>query len=162
TLLALSLSANDYVGHAFGPDSWEAWDELRRLDASLARFFSALDVRFGADGWAAMLAADHGVTTMPEAIAGGRPGGQAEEGRPWCKSKEADRWQRACGPVGRLMPDALTKELRAAAAKALGAGMWVRGIADPFVFFTPEAEALDDARRTKLVAALTKALAAHP
>ena len=66
-LLALSLSANDYVGHVFGPDSWEAWDELVRLDAGLARFFAALDERFGAAGWSLVLAADHGVTTMPEA-----------------------------------------------------------------------------------------------
>ena len=47
-LLALSLSANDYVGHVYGPDSWEAWDELERLDGALARFFAALDERFGA------------------------------------------------------------------------------------------------------------------
>jgi len=31
-LLSVSLSSFDYVGHFFGPDSWEAWDELLRLD----------------------------------------------------------------------------------------------------------------------------------
>ena len=31
-MLALSLSSHDYVNHVFGPGSWEAWDELRRLD----------------------------------------------------------------------------------------------------------------------------------
>lgn len=155
TLLALSLSANDYVGHTFGPDSWEAWDELRRLDASLARFFAALDTRFGAEGWSAMLSADHGVTTMPEAAA-------VAAARPWCGANTPDHWQRPCGAAGRLMPDELTKELRAAAKTAVGAGTWVRGVADPYVFLTPDVEGLGDAKRAKLVAALTKALAAHP
>src|SRR5262249_2711923 len=34
-LIAVSLTTHDYVLHVFGPDSWEAWDELRRLDAAL-------------------------------------------------------------------------------------------------------------------------------
>ncbi len=105
TFLALSLSANDYIGHTFGPDSWEAWDELRRLDASLGRFFAQLDQRFGASGWFALLSADHGATTMPEATA-------LPAARPWCMGASrhgsgsdagGDRWQRACGKVGRLL-----------------------------------------------------------
>ncbi len=39
------MSANDYVSHVFGPDSWESWDELYRLDAALGRFFGASDFR---------------------------------------------------------------------------------------------------------------------
>jgi hypothetical protein len=66
TLLALSLSSNDYIGHVFGPNSWEAWDELVRLDAALGKFFAGLDRRFGADGWAALLTADHGVARAYE------------------------------------------------------------------------------------------------
>jgi hypothetical protein len=66
TLLALSLSSNDYIGHVFGPNSWEAWDELVRLDAALDRFFAGLDRRYGADAWAALLTADHGVARAYE------------------------------------------------------------------------------------------------
>src|SRR5262249_54005347 len=33
TLIAVSLSTNDYIGHAYGPESWESWDEWRRLDS---------------------------------------------------------------------------------------------------------------------------------
>ena len=33
----VSFSTHDYVGHAFGPDSWESWDTWLRLDAQLAR-----------------------------------------------------------------------------------------------------------------------------
>jgi hypothetical protein len=63
-LLALSFSANDYVGHVFGTASHEAWDNLFRLDASLARLFAALDARYGADGWSAVLSADHGISRI--------------------------------------------------------------------------------------------------
>jgi len=60
--LSVSLSANDYVGHLFGPDSWEAWDELRRLDETLAWFFSELD-QLSPQRWSVVLSADHG--TVP-------------------------------------------------------------------------------------------------
>jgi hypothetical protein len=70
-LLSISLSANDYVGHVFGVDSWEAWDQLRRLDAELARLFAELDAAEGPEGWALVLSADHGVPPTPEALAKG-------------------------------------------------------------------------------------------
>jgi arylsulfatase A-like enzyme len=151
-LLALSLSANDYVGHLFGPDSWEAWDELLRLDAALGRFFAALDERLGSDGWAALLAGDHGVSTMPEAAA---------LARPWCGRSTPDRWLRSCAPPGRLIPDELAEELRAVAERTLGPGDWIAGIADPYVYLAPPARALDPAARRRLDGALTAALRAH-
>jgi hypothetical protein len=157
-LLSLSLSANDYVGHAFGPDSWESWDELRRLDASLARFFTALDERFGPKGWAAVLSGDHGVTTMPEAAE------QVPAARPWCKAPraDADRWRRACGKAGRLFASELSIELEAAAEATLHKRGLVVGVVDPYVYFGAEAKALTKADRARLVAALTRALKKHP
>ena len=65
-LLALSLSSNDYVDHVFGPDSWEAWDELRRLDRGLAELLAALDALVGPSGYAVMLTGDHGSGPLPE------------------------------------------------------------------------------------------------
>lgn len=153
-LVAVSLSANDYIGHTFGPDSWEAWDELDRLDGQLARFFTALDARFGRRGWAAMLSADHGVTTLPEA---------AEVARPWCApGQPPDPFARACGRVGRLFANALAGELEEAAVTALGPGPWVAGVADPYVYLTPAARALPAARRRALLDALTAALSKYP
>jgi len=70
TFVSVSLSANDYVGHMFSPDSWEAWDELRRLDDSLAWFFNELD-RFGSKSWSLVLSADHG--SVPPEDDPGRP-----------------------------------------------------------------------------------------
>jgi hypothetical protein len=156
TLLALSLSANDYVGHTFGPDSWEAWDELERLDASLGRFLHALDARFGPAGYDVLLTADHGVTTMPEAAS--LPGA-----RPWCAAgSPPDRWGRACGDVTRILPSELLPILARAAHDALGDGGWIAGINDPYVFLTPEARALPATKRMALNESLMQALVAQP
>lgn len=152
-LLAVSLSANDYVGHVFGPDSWEAWDELERLDAALGRFFAALDEKLGADGWAIVLSGDHGVVTLPEA---------GERARPWCEKKAPDPWARPCGALGRILPDELAESLRAAARRALGDGDWIAGIADPYVYVTDAARALDRERRGKLDDAIADAARAWP
>jgi hypothetical protein len=150
-LLALSLSSHDYVAHVFGPDSWEAWDELARLDRSLGAFFAALDARVGEAGYAVVLAGDHGSVPTPEAAAARGRG---------CRA--ADRWQRPCGGGGRLSPDALGAELGQAAARALGPGAWVLGVADPFVVLTDEARALPPLRRHVLDEALRGALGRRP
>lgn len=154
TLLAVSLSSNDYVGHVFGPESWEAWDHLRRLDAALAGFFKKLDDRFGKDNYAVVLGADHGVTPLPETF-------NVKGARPWCSSKD-DRWRRPCVAGGRLFMDPMASIFEKAARRALGKGTWVAGLADPYVFLTPEGRALTDDRRKKLVEALTAEALKNP
>ena len=42
-LLAVSFSSPDYIGHSFGPDSWETLDGYIKLDATLAKLFAVLD-----------------------------------------------------------------------------------------------------------------------
>ncbi len=65
-VLAVSLSALDAVGHAYGPESPQVHDLLFRLDGWLGTFFDSLDVRYGREGWVVALTADHGVTPRPE------------------------------------------------------------------------------------------------
>ena len=65
-LLAVSLSATDAVGHAFGPDSREIHDQVLEVDRYLGWFFGQLFVRFGGTGVVIALTADHGVTPIPE------------------------------------------------------------------------------------------------
>jgi len=48
-LLAVSFSSNDYVGHAYGPDSPEARAISAATDELLGKFFSALDRAVGLD-----------------------------------------------------------------------------------------------------------------
>lgn len=64
--LAVSFSATDYVGHAYGPLSQEQLDNLVSLDRELGQLFDRLDQRVGRGRWILGLSADHGVMTMPE------------------------------------------------------------------------------------------------
>jgi predicted AlkP superfamily pyrophosphatase or phosphodiesterase len=65
-ILAVSLSATDAVGHAFGPDSREIHDQVLRLDRYLGWFLKRVTDRVGRDNVVVVLTADHGVTPFPE------------------------------------------------------------------------------------------------
>jgi hypothetical protein len=65
-LLAISLSANDILGHQVGPDSPQMRSMALELDRSLAEFFNFLGHQIGmANVWMA-LSADHGIAPLPE------------------------------------------------------------------------------------------------
>lgn len=67
-LLCLSFSANDHIGHLYGPDSHEIMDNVVRMDRTLAAFFKFLDQRVGLDRCTLVLTADHGIPSMPETV----------------------------------------------------------------------------------------------
>lgn len=138
-LLLLSLSANDYIGHVFGPDSHEAWDELRRLDRALGAFFGVLDQRFGVDGWGAVLSADHGTVPLPEALEGRKK---------TCKPQ--DSFERPCEGT-RMLPDAIGERLRKAEPAVVG-------ICDPWVFFRDDV--VKDPKKLRAVEKKVEALLA--
>jgi predicted AlkP superfamily pyrophosphatase or phosphodiesterase len=73
-LLGISFSANDRVGHAYGPDSHEVMDVTVRLDRTLARLFAFLDRTVGLGNVVMVLTADHGVAPLPEVFANLHPG----------------------------------------------------------------------------------------
>lgn len=68
-VLAVSFSVTDYVGHAFGPDSLEAEDNLFRLDRTIADLLAFIDERVSLDDTLVVLSSDHGVDAIPEARA---------------------------------------------------------------------------------------------
>jgi len=68
-LLTINLSSNDYVGHAFGPNSLEVEDMTYRTDRQLGQFAAWLDEHVGAGQWTLTLTADHGVAPIPEEAA---------------------------------------------------------------------------------------------
>jgi hypothetical protein len=68
-VLAVSFSVTDYIGHAFGPNSLEAEDNLLRLDRTLQELFRFIDQQIGLDNTLIVLTSDHGVCPAPELMA---------------------------------------------------------------------------------------------
>jgi hypothetical protein len=157
--LAVSLSANDMIGHLFGPDSWEAWDELRRLDGALAWFMAELD-QWRPRAWSLVLSADHGTAPTEDsprhpvcgrglkaALASSAPcSGQSQQG-------------------ARIFSDDLVRAAEATAslrdASGAGLGRIVAGVAHPYLYLTPAAKqalAGDAAARTRLAGRLDREL----
>ena len=139
-LLLVSISASDLIMHAFGPDSWESWDHLRRLDRELARFLRELEAMTGPVS--VVLSADHGNSSMLEA-------------RPGCKAGQTrlvpnDPYDRPCGGGERIIPDRLRDELRDEATKAFGDPAAIAGVSDGYVFLSAIGRAYEPAKRAKL------------
>ena len=102
-LLAVSLSATDAIGHAFGPDSREIHDQVVRLDRYLGWFLQQLFVRYGKDNVLVVLTADHGVTPFPE------------------RSRA-----RGVGNAVRVIPDSVFASVNAALDQHAGGGAWLQ------------------------------------
>lgn len=151
TLISLSLSAADQVGHVFGPDAPEAWDQMLRLDADLHRLLLHLDAKLGPAGYAVVLSGDHGMSSTPEVMNQG-----------FCDRPDADRFERRCDRArGGLFGDLLDVQI-SQSQRAVGEGDWVLGVAEPFVVLQPAARALPRDKLDRLVAAVTQALLATP
>jgi predicted AlkP superfamily pyrophosphatase or phosphodiesterase len=65
-MLAVSLSATDYVGHSTGTQGPEMCLQLATVDQALGAFFAALDARH--IDYGVVLSADHGGFDMPERL----------------------------------------------------------------------------------------------
>jgi hypothetical protein len=156
TLLLLSMSASDVIGHVFGPDSWEAWDQLYKLDAKLAVLIDTLERRLGSVP--ILLAADHGNLSMPE-VSPARAGVSCAS--PAQPSPPPDPYGRPCTTGVRLEPNELQRELAAAARAAVGEGRWIAGIADPYVFLTDAARRLAAEPRARLDLAVRAVFEKH-
>jgi predicted AlkP superfamily pyrophosphatase or phosphodiesterase len=78
--LAVSFSSPDYIGHSFGPNSWEMVDDYVRLDAELGKLLSFLDASVGKNQYTVFLTADHAVAHVPGFMKEHKlPGGLFEE-----------------------------------------------------------------------------------
>ncbi|MDQ3699252.1 MAG: alkaline phosphatase family protein [Gemmatimonadota bacterium] len=65
-LMAISLSATDFIGHRFGPDSRELHDQILRLDRMLAVFLDSVFAMRDSAKVVIALTSDHGVAPYPE------------------------------------------------------------------------------------------------
>jgi predicted AlkP superfamily pyrophosphatase or phosphodiesterase len=68
-LLSVSFSANDYVGHRFGPYSHEAMDMTLRVDRQIGTLLDFVDARVGLRNTVVIFSADHGASPVPEQAA---------------------------------------------------------------------------------------------
>ena len=160
--LAISLSANDYIGHLFGPDSWEAWDELRRLDGALAWFFKELD-SFSPQAWSLVLTADHGVVPLEDSPkrpqCGTNPRAALDSGKP-CSGTSARGARIYTEEVKSTAEIAASKAgLRDANGKRLD--KIIAGVVYPYIYLTEAARSVtsDDASaRARLASRLDSEL----
>jgi predicted AlkP superfamily pyrophosphatase or phosphodiesterase len=108
-LLAINLSSNDYVGHAYGPDSPEVQDMCLRTDRQLAEFFDFLasSVPGGLDRVLLVVTSDHGVAPVPEEA----------------RKRKLD--------AGRIPFAAIIEAANAGLSRAYGAGDWTAGFTEP-------------------------------
>ncbi|HJT65053.1 MAG TPA: alkaline phosphatase family protein [Pyrinomonadaceae bacterium] len=65
-VLTVSFSANDYVGHRYGPYSQEAMDITLRVDQQIATLLDFVAARVGLSNTLIVFTADHGVAPIPE------------------------------------------------------------------------------------------------
>ncbi|HEX8150230.1 MAG TPA: alkaline phosphatase family protein, partial [Pyrinomonadaceae bacterium] len=78
-VLTVSFSANDIVGHRYGPYSHEAMDITLRVDRQIARLLEVVDARVGLSNTVVAFTADHGVAPSPEhSVEMGLPGGRVK------------------------------------------------------------------------------------
>ena len=113
-LLAVSFSANDYVGHAAGPDSPEVKEVSIQTDRVIGKLFGFLDGAVGMSNVLVILTADHGVAPVPEVNAARRM------------------------PGGRMPQGVVRKAVEAALIDKYGAGQWILSPSDTAFYFNRE------------------------
>lgn len=73
-LLVLALPSFDAVAHAYGPESEEALEVIRRLDRSLGTLLGSIESAAGKDNVVLALTSNHGFSPIPEVEALRDPG----------------------------------------------------------------------------------------
>lgn len=103
-MLCISLSATDYIGHAYAPNSVEVEDMYLRLDKDLASFLRYLDHTIGEGNYTIFLSADHG----------------AAHNASFLNDQKI--------PAGTLSENELEKDLKALMKKTFGADSIIRAV----------------------------------
>jgi len=130
--LSVSISATDYVGHVFGPDSWEYADALIRLDAAAGAFIAAIERNRRV---AVVVSSDHGAAPLVET-------------------------SRAAGATAaRVDKDLLVRHADDAVDVAIEEGDWVAAYVPPYIELSQAAKT--HPRRAEIRAAARAALEAY-
>ena len=135
-ILSVSLSATDYVGHAYGTDGEEMCLQMLALDRELGDFLAVLD-RTGVD-YAVVLTADHGGLDIPERL---REKGVAAAAR-------ADA-ALAAAEVGKLLAPQFGRSESVLKGIGIGGDIWLDA-------------AIPEAQKGAVLSAAKQRYAAHP
>jgi predicted AlkP superfamily pyrophosphatase or phosphodiesterase len=109
-LLAISFSAGEELGQAFGPNSHEMQDLCLRLDQSIASLLAHVDQKVGLSNCLVVFTSDHGVSPIPE----------------YLKEKGLEG--------GRIDPRVFKNLLNSALATKLGPGDWIESFEPPNLY----------------------------
>jgi hypothetical protein len=141
-LLMLGFSANDLVGHAYGPDSQEVLDITLRSDKLLAAILAELTTRFGPDRFTLILTADHGVCPLPEHARADHP--------------DAARFDALAvyGPLAVALDDAF--------GRSPGGAGWVEHLTFPWMYLNQRRIAAQGLDRSAVQAYAAQWCANHP
>ncbi len=139
-ILSINLASNDYVGHAYGPDSAEVLDISVQTDRQLSRFFNEIG-KLVPGGLAAVticISADHGVAVIPEL--------NSQSGI----------------PALRIVATAVRAAAEAALDKALGDGDWILSFENGELYFNDVAVNAAGHNRTRMEEIVGDALRSIP
>ncbi len=135
-LLTVSYSANDYVGHSYGPDSLEVRDMAARVDKLIGALMQAAEAQAGAGSVLFVMTADHGVAPVPEVN------------------------QLRNMPGGRLNVPQERGAVEQALNARFGNSKWIADETDMFVYFDPSA--VRSGNRTEIENTAAEALRTLP
>ncbi|TAE25492.1 MAG: alkaline phosphatase family protein [Candidatus Kapaibacterium sp.] len=76
-IFCLSISATDYAGHTFGPDSRELQELYLNVDKYVGEWIDYLDNEIGRKNYTLVITSDHGVAPTPEYWKYANPGADA-------------------------------------------------------------------------------------
>ena len=137
-LLTISLSSNDYIGHAFGPYSPEVADLTLRTDRYLADFFADVDRTVGLENVWIALSADHGVAPTPAFVKDHKLG------------------------IGLFRGEMVKEAVDAALTQSFGRDQWTLSVGIPYIYLNQAAMTKRQISPEKVEAEAARAAALVP
>lgn len=99
-IFCMSISATDYAGHAFGPDSREVQEMYLQVDKMVGNWIDFLDSAVGRKNYTLVITSDHGVAPVPEYTKYKTPNADAGRIRPLDLIESIENYMHQTFPAG--------------------------------------------------------------
>lgn len=143
-LLCISVSTTDGIGHDFGPQSHEVFDDAVRTDSMIGGFLNFLDSRVGLENCLVALTSDHGIAPIPEYLK--KHGLTTDAGRV------------SSSDLGKIASSALDRRF----GSPSGGGSWIERVLDTEVYINRDAVAQKGISLSLAQQVVRDAISAHP